>query len=228
MTALKRIVDPAVLPISLDQAKAQLRVTTSDQDDKITGYIQAATDYIEGEWGFLGRALVTQTWRLTLDSFPSTGTTYLTYMGYYWGDLATGYSGGTLGQIKIPLPPLQSVAQIAYDDGNGDEQIVDPAAYFVDNASEPGWITPVANKPWPATLSAINTVRIDFVAGYDPDSSSPPDLTRKIPSNIKQAILLMVSNWMENAEGVTDTRMNILPHGADILLRRHKIQKSLA
>jgi hypothetical protein len=222
MASIARIVEPAVLPLSLDEVKAQLRVTTNDENDLISSYIKAATDFIEGEWGFLGRALVTQTWRLTLDAFPAS-TSSVTYA--YCGPM---FGGGVAGQIKIPLPPLQSIVQIAYDDANGDAQIIDPANYFVDSASEPGWVVPAGNMSWPSTLNAINTVRVDFVAGYPPDSSSPPDLTARIPANIKQAMLLMVSNWMEFREGFVESRLTVAPFAADILLRRHKIQKSLA
>jgi uncharacterized phiE125 gp8 family phage protein len=203
MTALTRIAAPTVTPLSLDEAKRQLRVTTSDQDALITRYIQAATDFVDGEWGFLGRALVTQTWRLTLDAFPSDG------------------------QIKIPLPPLQSVVSVEYDNVGGVAQTVDPLTYFVDTASEPGWIVPAGTGSWPTPLDAINAVRINFIAGYAP-VGSPPDLTLNIPSNIIQAMLLMISGWMENREGTVDSRLATLPFGADILLRRHKMQKSLA
>jgi len=223
MTGLTRIVDPAVLPLTLNEVKAQLRVTTNDQDDLITGYIMAATDFIEGEWGFLGRALVTQTWRLTLDGFPGSAG-----FGSAWWQAGSYQFGGSGGQIKIPLPPLQSIASIKYDDSNGNEQTVSQFSYFVDTASEPGWVVPAGATTWPSTLSAINTVRIDFVAGYLPDSSSPPDLAANVPNNIKQAMLLMISGWMENREGTVDSRLATLPFGADILLRRHKIQKSMA
>src|SRR5215471_9282727 len=100
MTALRRIVAPTVMPISLDQAKAQLRVFSNDQDDLITGYIKAATDFIDGEWGFLGRALVTQSWRVTFDSFPGSQWNSQFCNPYWQGNPSTG-------QIKLPLPPLQ-------------------------------------------------------------------------------------------------------------------------
>src|SRR5262252_7263299 len=176
MTALTIVTPPAVTPLSLDEVKAHLRVATNDQDALITTYLRAATDFIDGEWGFLGRALVTQTWRLTLDGFPTGGGGAVSYFNpySYWG-----WNFGSTnmnGQIKIPLPPLQSVTQIEYDDPNGNVQTVNAGDFFVDTQSEPGWIVPQGSKSWPSTLDAINTVRIDFVAGYPADSSSPPDL----------------------------------------------------
>lgn len=205
MPALYRIVDPAVTPLSLAEVKAHLRVSSTDQDNLITLYLKAATDYVDGEKGFLGIALVTQTWRMTLDAFPT-----------------TGLSGNA---IKIPLPPLQSVVGVNYYDGSGAPQIVPSANYYVDNQNEPGWIVPVSS--WPATLNAINAVSIDFVAGYI-GNDSPPDLTAAIPYNIKAGLLLLIGTMMEYREENADKAFARLPFGADILLRRHKIDKSMA
>ena len=200
--ALTLITAPTVEPISLSLAKAQLRVSHSNDDDLIEFYIRAAREYCDGPSGFLGRALVTQTWRLTLDEFPD-------------------------NEIKIPLPPLQSVSSVVYDDSAGNEQTIDQDSYFVDSASEPGWIVPV--DTWPTPLESINVVRIDFVAGYAPDNSgSPIDYTANIPANVRQAMMLLIGNWMEHREAnITDT-INQIPFGVDILLRRHKIDKSMA
>lgn len=205
--ALTRIQAPAVTPLTLAEVKQHLRVTSSDQDALIALYLQAATDYIDGEWGFLGRAIITQTWRLTLDEFP-------------------------LAEIRIPLPPLQSVIAIRYDDAAGNEQIVGTGNYFVDSESEPGWIVPAGDLTWPTTLDGINAVRIEFVAGYPSGGGSPPDLTANVPFNIKAGLLLMIAEMMEhreeNIQSTSSVSPNVAHSGADRLLRRHKIDMSLA
>ena len=121
-------------------------------------YIQAARSYVDAEDGFLGRGLVTQTWLLTLDEFPT-------------------------DEIKIPMPPLQSIVNIAYDDPGGNSTTVSADDYYVDVAKEPGWIVPIT--AWPTPLDAINAVRIQFVAGYAPNEDSPADLTANIPEASK-------------------------------------------
>ena len=201
--ALTRITAPTVTPLTLTEVKRHLNVTTTDKDAMISLYLQAATDYVDGEWGFLGRALVTQTWLLTIDEFPD-------------------------AEIKIPLPPLQSVTSVKYDDPDGVEQTVASTDYYVDSASEPGWVVPVANVSWPTPLDAVNAVRIEFVAGYDPSTDSPPDLTANIPFNIKAGILLLTANMFEFRQENVEQAMASLPFGADRLLRRHKIDKSMA
>lgn len=201
---LTLVTAPSVLPITRALVKQHLRVDHTAEDDLIDLYIKGATAFCDGFHGFLGRALVTQTWLLTLDEFPDT-------------------------EIKIPLPPLQSVTSVKYDDAAGVEQTVDPMDYFVDSASEPGWVVPNTNTLWPTTIDAVNSVRIQFVAGYPPTTDSPPDLTSNIPGNIINGLLLMIGDAYENREDqVVGTITAKLPRGAEILLRRHKFDLSMA
>ncbi len=199
--ALTLITPPAVEPISLAEAKAHLRVAHTDEDSTIAIYIRAAREFVDGPYAFLGRALVTQTWDLTLDEFP-------------------------LNEIKIPLPPLQSITTITYDDSTGSAFVMNSADYYVDIASEPGWVVPV--EDWPITLDAINSVRIRFVAGYAANTDSPPDLTANIPFNIKAAMLLIIGTLYENREQNFEGIINKLPFGADALLRSHRVQLGMA
>ena len=202
MPALVRLVAPTVTPLSLTEVKAHLRVDGTDQDAMIEFYLNAATDYVDGEWGFLGRALVTQTWRLTIDTFPC-------------------------AEIKIPLPPLQSITSVVYFDSAGDPQtLVEDTDYFVDDQSEPSWISPMTT--WPTTLDAINSVQIEFVAGYEPTTDSPPDLTANIPANIKQGMLLMITDWMEHRQNVITEAVNGMPFASETLLRRYKMDMPFA
>lgn len=62
------VTPPEILPVSLLEAKAHLRVDFSDDDSLIEGLIEAATDHLDGWTGILGRCLVEQTWAETLDS----------------------------------------------------------------------------------------------------------------------------------------------------------------
>lgn len=69
MYAPTRTVAPAATPISVAEAKLQLRVDHSDDDALIGGLIDSATVYLDGWTGILGRCLVTQTWSQTYDDF---------------------------------------------------------------------------------------------------------------------------------------------------------------
>ena len=60
--------------------------------------------------------------------------------------------------------------------------IVDTGSFAVDDAPGfEGWIVPAAGFSWPATMAAINAVRVRFVAGTG------------TPAGVRQAILDMVA-----------------------------------
>lgn len=138
---------PATDPLTLAEAKAHLRVTATDEDALITSLITAATDSAEI---FTGRALVTQTWDLTLDSFPCV--------------------------IEVPKPPLVSVTSITYIDTDGATQTLATTEYTVDTKSEPGRIVPAYGKYWPSTREVPNAVTIRFVAGYGNAAAVPKSI----------------------------------------------------
>ena len=60
------VTPPAAPPITLMEAKAQALVTHDDEDLLLQHYIDAATAWLDGPAGILGRCLVTQTWRAEL------------------------------------------------------------------------------------------------------------------------------------------------------------------
>lgn len=92
--------------LTLADAKQHLRVDFEDDDDVIESYIAAAIQSIDGRDGWLGRALVEQTWELRLPDF-----------------------GGSV--IPIPLPPLITIESIKYYDAVDMLQTLSPDVYEV-------------------------------------------------------------------------------------------------
>jgi uncharacterized phiE125 gp8 family phage protein len=132
-----------------------------------------------------------------------------------------------LHEIKIPLPPLQTVESVMYDDGEGIEQTLATSEYTVDNVKQPGWLVPTTS--WPATFDAVNSVRVRFVAGYAPGSGSPADLAANVPPDIKQAMLLDVGARFEHRENaIAGVSITPLPDAWEALLRPHRIHVALA
>jgi uncharacterized phiE125 gp8 family phage protein len=167
--ALVLVTAPAVEPVDLASAKTHLHVDGTDDDALITALITAAREYCEG---FQNRQYITATWELWLDSFPSED------------------------YIRIPLPPLQSVASVKYYGTDNAEYTMAAADYFVDNKSEPGRLVLAYGKSWPSTtLRPANGVVVRFVAGYG-------DAAANVPQKVKQAMLLLIGHWYANREAV--------------------------
>lgn len=166
---------PAEEPISLEEIKEHLRLAPDDdeEDELLLGMIKAARQKLDGRDGFLGRALVAQTWRLTLDCFPRI--------------------------VSVPLPPLQSVTSITYLDAAGDEQTLEVAAYHVDGIgdSERATIRPARGRSWPSTWEYPGAVAITFVAGY----GEPDDVPDPIRQALRLHVGHLYNNREATAEG---------------------------
>lgn len=179
--SLTLITPPPVKPISVAEAKAQLRIDTADDDARIGALIAAAVQHIDGRDGWMNRAFVQQTWELRLDAFP-------------WIREANRY-----GSIILPLPPLRSVDSVSYRDSAHQLQVWDPSNYDVDLGGDwKGRITPKQAVPWPQTDTQPDAVIVRFTAGYAPVIGSPTDYLANIPETVRQALLLLVSHWYEN------------------------------
>jgi len=156
LNGLKLTTAPAEGLITLEDARLQCRVDAwgsppvHPEDPLLLAYIQGATEELDGIDGWLNRALVTQTWQLTLNCFPCR-------------------------PIRLPLPPLQSITSIIYDATDGTATTLDAEDYRVITDTDPGQVEPVSS--WPATKNQLGAVRITYVAGYG-DAEDVPQIIR--------------------------------------------------
>lgn len=194
--ALKLVTGPSKLLLTLDEAKAHARIPEGDTDEDalIIGYVRSATEHFDGRDGYLGRALLTQTWDLKFDRFP-------------------GFSDEP---IEVPLPPLQSVTSITYVDTAGATQTWASSEYDVDTHSEPGRILPGYNYRWPSTRDQINAVTLRFVAGYGAD---PAD----VPERIRLATAQLAAHWYQERELLAPGMVNRVPMQIEDAVANYRI-----
>lgn len=136
---------PAAEPVTLEEVKGQLGISSNDDssdpvlESRITGARQWVEHYCE-------RALISQTVQFRFDSFPTV--------------------------IKVPLHDIISVTSITYIDSNGDEQTVDAATYTVDTYDNV--IRLAHGYSWPVPRIEANACRVVYVAGYGTEATDVP------------------------------------------------------
>lgn len=138
-------------PVTLEEAKAHLRVEISDDDALITRQIQAATGWAEN---YTGRVFAQRTFRLDLPRFCPA--------------------------ISLPKWPVQEVVSIVYDDADGVEQTVAAADYELDayNATiRPayGEYWPSARSHWNAVRITFGAGYYSVSPVTSPQSSAIPE-----------------------------------------------------
>jgi len=180
-------------PVTLEEVKEHIHVDFNDEDARIADFIKAATQRLDGRDGSLGRCLVTQTWKLTLDRFAS--------------------------EIAIPLPPCQSIDAITYVDPDGVTQTLAPTEYqaFALGTVEGAKVRPAYGKSWPTIRNVPEAVTITFTAGFGDD---PEDIPEPIRTAIKMRVGHLFEHRESVTMGsgyITET-----PDGPDDFVRDHK------
>lgn len=148
--SLKLVTGPTSEPITLEDAKKQLEIANGDtsHDEHVGRLIVGARRDVER---FTRRALITQTWRRSLNGFRTV-------------------------KIFLPRPPLISVSSVQYYDSDGVSQSLSGSLYQVDTESVPGSISPAVNEVWPVTqIGKVNSVTITWTAGFGATRDSVPE-----------------------------------------------------
>ncbi|TAL39639.1 MAG: hypothetical protein EPN97_02120 [Alphaproteobacteria bacterium] len=146
MLRLIETTPPAIEPLTLDEAKLHLRVTSTVDDALITSLIVTARQMCES---FTGLALIERDYSLYLDAWDKQ-------------------------EITLPRPPLVSVGLVNIYDADGNPAAFDASNYTVSVAGMPGRIAlnDGISPPQPGRLS--DGIEIQFTAGFGDAASDIP------------------------------------------------------
>ena len=178
-------------PVSLAEAKDQLRVTWTNDDALIARLIPASRKICET----IGKVTCINTsFDMVDDGFPFTSG-YMardvrTFYRQFGGGVFPGVANFNAGVITFPRAPVVSVTSVTYLDSNGASQVMASTAYRVITGA-PGRLGIAFGGMWPVTLPVVGAVTIRFVAGNGVNASTSPE-------NVKQAILLYLTDLYEN------------------------------
>lgn len=152
-SALKLVTGPTIEPVSLDEAKLQLKIRDWDEeDDYITSLITVAREWAED---YTSRAFNTQSWKVGFSAWSPDRT------------------------FILPRPPLVSVESFKYQTVDG-VVTVDPTDYSLDLLDTPGAVTLSSEFSMPAlTVSVRHPITVEFTAGYGDLAADVPSTAKQ-------------------------------------------------
>jgi uncharacterized phiE125 gp8 family phage protein len=146
---LSRTTEPAAEPVTLAEAKANLRLDHDGEDELVEGLIRAAREEVETATGL---ALIEQHWRLCLDRLPRSG------------------------EVLLRRHPVREIVSVTIYDRDGAANIVDPAHYMLFAGGRPARLI---FEAVPGSDHARNGIEIDFRAGFGEAGTDVPDLIKR-------------------------------------------------
>lgn len=139
--SLQIVTPPTAEPVTIDEVKARLRLTTTADDALILQLITTARVFAEAA---VKKSIVSKGYSLTLERFP-------------WPTEC----------LRLPVPPVSAVTSITYLDTTGALQTWPTDEYLVGLSQLPAVILPVPGTIYPATYRApgLDVVTVNFNAG---------------------------------------------------------------
>ena len=191
--ALKLITAPSTYPVTLEEAKLHCRIDVATDDTLVTALITAATDMCEQR---LGRAIMPQTWELTLDAFPE--------------------------EFELTRVPVASDTTVKYYDTTGTQQTLSGALYTVRATDDFCFVkvAPAYDTEWPEIRDQLDAVAVRFVAGYASAGAVPAGIKQWV----LLAISSMYENRETEAYSSRAVSTTVQMQFVDRLLDRYRVR----
>ena len=194
---LVTLVQPAVEPVTLIEAKAHLRVDSSDEDSTISMLITAARIHVER---YTRRSLIYTAHRILLDTWPY--------------DIELPRSPGVEAAANTVTGIAYATPRIRYYDQDGTQQTLTYAGEDFDALvnDNPPRLVLYPDTTWPSLQTALRGgIEVDWIAGYGSTAVS-------VPAPLRLAIRMLVSHWFEQREAVAPGSMTTVPMAVESIL----------
>lgn len=188
--ALRRIVEPQIEPITLEEARSQCQIDAdlTVHDTDLTRYIKAAREAAEA---YCKRSWVEQVWRISAAEFDRS---------CYPNDAG----------VQLPMGPVIQINSVTYLDSDGARVAMDVANYQLIDDEEPALLVPAYSVVWPYGRVQQGAVQIEYTAGYA--SQGSPAGADGVPELARQAMLMLVGHWFANREAISAGAMAEIPY----------------
>jgi len=143
------ITPPLAEALALGEVKGHLRLDGVDEDGLLTSLIRVAREHLERVSGL---CLISQTWRLYLDSLPEDGV------------------------IQIARGPVQAIESLTLYDAAGEEISWPLDGHVLDRQALPARLFVRRGEGEPR---AVNGIEIDFSAGFGESGATVPETLKR-------------------------------------------------
>lgn len=206
---------PAAEPVTAAELRTFLRETaTGLPDAEADDFIAQARQEIED---FSGIAMIDQSWRLSLDRWPTQNEPW--WDGVREGSISELHGARYASEVRLPRYPLSSVDSVTvYDEDSNSTAVTIGNVFDVDTAQHPGRITLQVGAVWPVALRANNAIEIVYTAGYGAGASD-------VPAPLVRAVKQLAAYFYSHRGDACDAESALKVSGAAGVLNTYRVAR---
>lgn len=195
----------ADLPISVDEARAALRITNELENDVLARKLKAAVRHFESR---TGRLLRRHSLEVTFEDWPVYG------------------AEACFEELRLPAYPVREVVAVEYRNDAGGWVEIAADSWSWRRTDRGGSVYFPSSYTLPTLTSEHpERLRITFEAGYDTGAETgtgvDPDL--EAPADALEGVLLLAGHWFEHREAVTEGDVAEVPLALRMILEDFRI-----
>lgn len=209
--AYELVAGPASEPVTLAEAKEHCRIDGTADDDYVAALITAAREMVTR---LTGRALITESWKLVLDCWPSTNN------DEWWdGVREAPITVLEAGQIELHRAPFLALTSVKTFDESNAETVWASSNYYTSSRHGYGRLIKRRGSVWPIPDRDVAGIEIAFTIGYGPGAAA-------VPSALRQAIKMLVLHWYDNRMPASECASSeLMPMGLGSILSAYRVMR---
>lgn len=175
---------PAIEPVTLDELKASLRITSNAEDTLLAQYIEDARHLVERT---TGRKLINQTITTYYTGFTGSVSSQ------WWTGTMTAHENILYGNqsLELEFAPVQSVTTLEQVEDDNSENLIASIEYYLDNYDDDMRSVIRAVSTLTYGSRDENNMKAVYVAGYGASASD-------VPSALRRAVLVLAGQLYSN------------------------------
>lgn len=135
---IHQLTQPETEPVTLAEARRQVRAALNEHDDDLIDFIRAAREAAET---YTNTIIARRNFAAVLPAFAD--------------------------EIRLPRP-TETIVSVTYRDAAGDTQTLDPLSYYLNRSASVLRLLPLPGATYPATGDYFDAVTVTFTAGWQP------------------------------------------------------------
>lgn len=120
------------------------------------------------------------------------------------------------GRVYLKMTPVTELTAVKYWDADNVQQTATLSDFRLVANGTWAYVEPIDGAAWPTAFNRPDAVTLEYMAGYGETAAN-------VPADLRHALLLLISHWYQNREASSESAVQEIPLGFEMLVNAHRV-----